>query len=122
MQKKINEDFIDSYCEKFASKVNDSFFLGDKIIISGKEILGVTPSIQTNYFVLKLLFRYWKGETKKLESPFFNYENDVVKEALTEFMNVLSQHIEVHKNRFQLLLNHAVKDALYPRRISASVC
>ncbi|MEQ9402465.1 MAG: hypothetical protein RIM99_02665 [Cyclobacteriaceae bacterium] len=113
MQKKLNEDFIDSYCEKFASKVNDSFFTDDKITITGQEILSVTPSIQTNYFIIKLLFRYWQGETKKLESPYFNYEHAEVKEALTEFMNVLSQHIEIHKNGFQMLLNHAVKDALY---------
>lgn len=113
MQKKLNEDYIDNYCEKFASKVTDSFFTGDKISITGKEILKITPSKQTNLFVIKLIFQYWQGESKKLESPFFNYENDSVKEALVEFMNVLSQNIEVHKNRFQLLLNHAVKDTIY---------
>lgn len=113
MQKKLNEDYIDSYCEKFASKVTDSFFTGEKTTITGKEILTVTPSKQTNLFIIKLLFRYWQGETKKLESPFFNYEHDEVKDALQEFMNVLSQHIEVHKNGFQMLLNHALKDTLY---------
>lgn len=113
MQKKLNEDFIDSYCEKFASKVTDSFFSDEKITVSGKEILEITPSKQTNFFVVKLLFRYWQGEIKKLESPFFNYEHENVKDALTEFMNVLSQHIAVHKNGFQMLLNHAVKDTIY---------
>ena len=68
---------------------------------------------QTNFFVIKLIFSYWQGESKKLESPFFNYEHNEVQEALAEFMNVLSQHIEIHKNRFQLLLNHAVKDTIY---------
>ncbi len=113
MQKKLNEDFIDSYCEKFASKITSSFFTEGKETITGKEILEITPSKQTNYFIIKLLFRYWQGETKKLESPFFNYTHEEVKEALIEFMNVLSQHIEVHKNNFQLLLNHALKDTLY---------
>jgi hypothetical protein len=113
MQKKLNEDFIDSYCEKFVSKITDSFFSDDKIVITGKEMLKVTPSKQTNLFVMKLIFQYWQGESKKLKSPFFNYESDSVKQALLEFMNVLSQNIEVHKNRFQLLLNHAVKDAIY---------
>ncbi len=113
MQKKLNEDFIDSYCEKFASKIMDSVFAGDKISITGQEILKVTPSKQTNLFVLKLIFSYWQGESKKLESPFFNYENESVQEALAEFMNILSQNIEVHKNRFQLLLNNAVKDTIY---------
>ncbi len=113
MQKKLNEDFIDSYCEKFASKVIDSFFTEGKISITGKEILKVTPSKQTNLFILKLIFEYWKGESKKFESPFFNYENESVVTALAEFMNVLSQNIEVHKDRFQLILNNAVKDAIY---------
>ncbi|MEP5614366.1 MAG: hypothetical protein ABJP45_19095 [Cyclobacteriaceae bacterium] len=113
MQKKLNEDFIDSYCEKFASKITDSFFTEDKISITGKEILKVTPSKQANLFIVKLIFQYWQGESKKLESPFFNYDSDSVKDALVEFMNVLSQNIEIHKNRFQLLLNHAVKDSIY---------
>lgn len=113
MQKKLNEDFIDSYCEKFAAEVTSTFFTEDKETISGKEILSITPSKQANFFVVKLIFRYWQAESKKLESPFFNYKHTDVKEALIEFMNVLSQHIEVHKNNFQLLLNHAVKDTIY---------
>ncbi len=113
MQKKLNEDFIDSYCQKFASKVTSSFFSADKEMITGKEILGVTPSKQVNYFIVKLLFRYWQAETKKLESPFFNYGDMEVRRALIEFMNVLSQHIEVSNSKFELLLNHAVKDAIY---------
>ena len=63
--------------------------------------------------LLKLLFRYWQAETKKLESPFFDYKHADVKQALIEFMNVLSQHIEIRKSKFEALLNHAVKDAIY---------
>ncbi|MEM6829934.1 MAG: hypothetical protein AAF551_05420 [Bacteroidota bacterium] len=113
MQKKLNEDFIDSYCEKFAAKVTADFFVNGRENINGKEILEVTPSKQVNYFIVKLLFRYWQSETKKLESPFFNYKHVEVKQALIEFMNVLSQHIEVHKSKFRLLLIHAVKDTLF---------
>jgi len=113
MQRKLNEDFIDSYCEKFASKVSANFFSGDKKVITGKQILNITPSKQVNFFVIKLLFRYWQEETKKLESPFFNYKNEEVRQAMVQFMNVLSQHIEIEKDRFQLLLNHAVKDTIY---------
>lgn len=113
MQKKLNEDFIDGYCEKFASKVTAEFFKGGKEIITGKEILKVTPSKQVNFFVIKLLFRYWQEETKKLESPFFNYKHEEVRQAMIQFMNVLSQHIEVNKEKFETLLNHAVKDTIY---------
>ncbi|WP_420316946.1 hypothetical protein [Ekhidna sp.] len=113
MQKKLNEDFIDGYCEKFASKVTADFFHRGKDVITGKEILKVTPSKQVNFFVIKLLFRYWQEETKKLESPFFNYKHDEVRQAMIQFMNVLSQHIEIHKEKFETLLNHAVKDTIY---------
>ncbi|MFK7953956.1 MAG: hypothetical protein AB8B73_14005 [Ekhidna sp.] len=113
MQRKLNEDFIDSYCEKFAVKVTADFFQEGKEVISGKEILTVTPSKQVNFFVIKLLFRYWQEETKKLESPFFNYKHDEVRQAMIQFMNVLSQHIEINRTKFELLLNHAVKDTIY---------
>ena len=113
MQRKLNEDFIDSYCEKFATKVSAAFFAGKKKVITGKEILEVTPSKQVNFFVVKLLFRYWQEETKKLESPFFNYKHEEVRQAMIQFMNVLSQHIEINKSKFETLLNHAVKDTIY---------
>ncbi|MEQ9468945.1 MAG: hypothetical protein RLN88_16165 [Ekhidna sp.] len=113
MQKKLNEDFIDGYCEKFASKVTAEFFKEGKEVITGKEILKVTPSKQVNFFVIKLLFRYWQEETKKLESPFFNYKHEEVRQAMIQFMNVLSQHIEINKEKFETLLNHAVKDTIY---------
>ncbi len=113
MQKKLNEDFIDSYCEKFAQKVTADFFKKGVDVITGKEILKVTPSKQVNFFVIKLLFRYWQEETKKLESPFFNYKHEEVRQAMIQFMNVLSQHIEINKEKFETLLNHAVKDTIY---------
>lgn len=113
MQKKLNEDFIDGYCEKFASKVTADFFKDGKEVITGKEILKVTPSKQVNFFVIKLLFRYWQEETKKLESPFFNYKHEEVRQAMIQFMNVLSQHIEINRDKFETLLNHAVKDTIY---------
>lgn len=113
MQKKLNEDFIDSYCEKFASNVASDFFKDGKAVITGKEILNITPSKQVNFFVIKLLFRYWQEETKKLESPFFNYKHEEVRQAMIQFMNVLSQHIEINRSKFETLLNHAVKDTIY---------
>lgn len=113
MQTKLNEDFIDGYCEKFAALVTAEFFQSGKEVISGKEILTVTPSKQVNFFIIKLLFRYWQEETKKLESPFFNYKHEEVRQAMVQFMNVLSQHIEINQEKFETLLNHAVRDTLY---------
>ena len=113
MQRKLNEDFIDSYCGKFAVKVSSNFFKDGNKVITGRQILNVTPSKQVNFFVIKLLFRYWQEETKKLESPFFNYKHKEVRQAILQFMNVLSRHIEIERERFELLLNHAIKDTIY---------
>ncbi|MDE0472455.1 MAG: hypothetical protein OXH57_10985 [Ekhidna sp.] len=113
MQRKLNEDFIDSYCGKFAVKVSSNFFKNGNKVITGRQILNVTPSKQVNFFVIKLLFRYWQEETKKLESPFFNYKHKEVRQAILQFMNVLSRHIEIERERFELLLNHAIKDTIY---------
>ena len=54
-----------------------------------------------------------QDEIKKLESPFFNYKHEEVRRAMVQFMNVLSQHIEIKKDRFELLLHQAVKDTIY---------
>jgi len=113
MQKKLNEDFIDSYCERFAAKVAPDFFKNGRQVITGRQILSAAPSRQVNFFVIKLLFRYWQEETKKLESPFFNYKHKEVRKAMVQFMNVLSRHIEIEHKQFELLLNHAVKDTIY---------
>ncbi|MEQ8554230.1 MAG: hypothetical protein RIC53_16350 [Cyclobacteriaceae bacterium] len=111
MQRKLNDEFIREYSEEFSEKITADFF-ADKDLISGKEILNVTPSKQVNFFVLKILFRKWQEEMKRLESPFFNYKNPEVRKAMVQFMNTLSQHIEVKKELFGSMMEEAVADTL----------
>lgn len=111
MQRKLNDEFIKEYSEEFSEKITSHFFEGQSKI-SGKEILNVTPSRQANLFVLKILFRKWQEEMKRLESPFFNYKNSEVRKAMVQFMNTLSQHIEVGPDHFRSMLEEAVADTL----------
>lgn len=111
MQRKLNEDFIKEYSRQFSEKVTTDFFAAGEVI-SGKEILNLTPSRQVNFFTLKILFRKWQEEMKKLESPYFNYRNNEVRRAMVDFMNILSQHIEVGQADFRQLLQEAVEDTL----------
>lgn len=113
MQKRLNEDFIDSYCEKFASKITNDIFSEEKTKVSGKEIVSVTPSKQVNFFVIKSIFRIWQEEAQKLQSPFFDYQNDEVRKAMVQFMNTLSQHIQIEQDNFKNLVNNAVKETIY---------
>ena len=112
MQKKLNEDFIEKYSQQFAAKISEDFYASHSHI-GGQEILGVTPSKQVNFFVIKLLFNNWQQESQRLESPFFNYGAIEVKEALLQFMNVLSRFIQVERKEFELLLQDAVRESLF---------
>ncbi len=111
MQKKLNESFIETYSEDFSNEVISAYF-EDKHSISGKEILNLSPSRQVNMFVLMILFRKWQDEIKALESPYFDYKNPEVRKAMIQFMNVLSQHIEVGATDLHPLLAQAVKQTI----------
>lgn len=112
MQNNLNEDFIEEYSELFAKKVSDDFF-SSKSHISGQEIVTVTPSKQVNFFIIKLLFGNWQEESQRLKSPFFDYSATDVKEAMVQFMNVLSRHIKIERQEFEILLQDAVRDTLF---------
>ena len=111
MQRKLNDEFIKEYSEEFSEKITSDFFQQNEKI-SGKQILSLTPSKQVNFFVLKILFRKWQEEMKRLESPFFNYKNTEVRKAMVQFMNTLSQHIEMGQDHLVGMLEEAVADTL----------
>lgn len=107
MQRKLNEAFLADYCHRFCEQVSDPFFLS-KEVIDGKAILSLTPSKQVNFFILKTLFTSWQEEMKRLESPYFNFRDSEVRNAMVSFMNLLSQKIEIRKADFDPLLKEAV--------------
>jgi len=94
MAKNIDSQFLNSYSGDFADKIIANLDKADSTV-SGKAILTLTPSKQVNFFILMLLYGQWQDEMKKLESPYFNFKHEEVRKALTNYMNVLSQHIEV---------------------------
>lgn len=111
MQRKLNDEFIKEYSEEFSTKACEQFFESNQTI-SGKQILEITPSAQVNFFILKSLFRKWQDEMKRLESPFFDYKSGEVRKAMVQFMNILSQHIEVKEEDFKPILEGALAEAL----------
>ncbi len=108
MAKNIDDQFINSYSRNFAEKIISNL-PQDGSTISGRAIISLTPSKQVNFFILKLLYGQWQDEMKKLESPYFNYKHEEVKKALTTYMNVLSQHIEVAPEQLKPLVENSVK-------------
>ncbi len=106
MDSNINHQLIKSYSKSFAEQlINDSFRKESNI--SGEEILNFCEIKQINYFILKILFDNWQSEIKNLKSPYFDYECEEVKAAVTSLMNALSKNILIGKEDFKELLEEA---------------
>ncbi|MEO9803313.1 MAG: hypothetical protein ABJF04_08710 [Reichenbachiella sp.] len=104
---KLNQEATNTYSRSYSAKIIEDFFSRNKEI-SGQQIISLTPIKQVNFFVLKALFEEWQEEIKKFRSPYFDYKNDDVNQALKSFINTLSKHILIQKENFQPLLEKAV--------------
>lgn len=112
MTVQINSNYLEKYSSDYAEKVCARFF-SDRQFISGQEILQLTSSTQVNFFVIKRLFELWQEELAKLKSsPYFDYRDIAVHEALTQFMNVLSRRIKVERAHLQPMVASAVSQAI----------
>lgn len=111
MDEKISLEAIAQYADAYSEKVIKGFF-SSKEKITGTEILSLCNVQQVNFFVVSELFKNWREENKKVKSPFFNYENPEVKEALENLMTLLSQNISIDRAHFTPLLKKAVNQTL----------
>jgi len=112
MTAQINGNYLEKYATTYAELVCDQFF-SSRQFITGQEIIQLTPSAQVNFFIIKRLFELWQEELAKLKSsPYFDYRDIAVHEALTQFMNVLSRRIKVERIHLAGILQDAVQDAI----------
>ncbi len=112
MTAQINGNYLEKYAISYSELVCDQFFSSRKFI-TGQEIIQLTPCIQVNFFIIKRLFELWQEELGKLKgSPYFDYRDIAVYEALTQFMNVLSRRIKVERIHLEGILQDAVQDAI----------
>ncbi|MEO9965851.1 MAG: hypothetical protein ABJF11_08690 [Reichenbachiella sp.] len=108
---KLNQEATQTYSQSYAAKIADDFFVQNEVI-TGQQIISITPVKQVNYFVLKALFDEWQQEIKKFRSPYFDYKNEDVNLALKTLINTLSKNIQIQKEHFQPLLERAVASCL----------
>ena len=111
MDEKISLEAIERYGNKYAEKVVNAFFMKNNRI-SGREILSLSNVQQVNLFVIKELLKEWREEQRKIRSPYFDYDNPLVKETFDQLMNLLSQNISIDREHFQPLVNKAVSQSL----------
>ena len=112
MTVQFNSNYLESYSKEYAQAVSDRFFNGRQFI-TGQEIIQLTSSTQVNFFIIKRLFELWQEELAKLKSsPYFDYRDIAVHDALTQFMNVLSRRIKVERTFLQPMIETAVEQAI----------
>lgn len=80
--------------------------------LDGPAVLRFTPIRQVNLFVVQQLLHRWTAEMAQLRSPYFDFEDADVRQALTQFMNVLSRRIKISRPAFEPLLAEAITDTL----------
>lgn len=111
MDEKISLDAITRYADAYADKVLDRFF-SSRERITGNEIKELCNIQQVNLFVIRELFKSWKEDTKRMQSPYFDYDKPEVREALDSLMKLLSQNISINRSNFAPLLKKAVGQVL----------
>jgi hypothetical protein len=112
MSAKINSNYVENYAREFGGLVCADYFKTKKYM-TGQDIITLTPSIQVNFFIIKILFETWQLEIEKLKSsPFFDYRDKAVHESLREFANLLSRTIKIERQHFEPLLVQAVKESI----------
>ncbi|GAA0877654.1 hypothetical protein GCM10009119_06220 [Algoriphagus jejuensis] len=112
MTVQINSNYLENYSNEYAQLVCERFFSGRQFI-TGQDIIQLTSSTQVNFFIIKSLFELWQEELAMLKSsPYFDYRDIAVHEALTQFMNVLSRRIKVERANLEPLVKVAVAQAI----------
>lgn len=112
MTVQFNSNYLESYSKEYAHSVSDRFFNGRQFI-TGQEIIQLTGSTQVNFFIIKRLFELWQEELAKLKSsPYFDYRDIAVHDALTQFMNVLSRRIKVERSHLEPIIRVAVEQSI----------
>ncbi|GAB3795618.1 hypothetical protein GCM10028819_11810 [Spirosoma humi] len=108
MSNKFNANVLTEYSKSYARRIASDFYQ-HHATISGQQILSLTPINQINLFVISTLSDKWQADASKFRSPYFDFTNADVEEALRNFMNVVSQHISVRREHLEPLLADATR-------------
>ncbi len=108
MSNKFNANTLAEYSKAYARRIAADFYQHHSTI-SGSELLSLTPLRQINLFVVSTLSEKWRADAEKFRSPYFDFTNAEVQEALQHFMNTVSQHISVRREHLEPLLTDAIR-------------
>ncbi|AUD07265.1 hypothetical protein [Spirosoma pollinicola] len=111
MSNKFNANALTEYSKSYARRIASDFYQ-QHASINGQQILSLTPINQINLFIISSLSDKWQADAAKFRSPYFDFKDADVEEALRNFMNVVSQHISVRREHLEPLLADATRRAI----------
>ena len=113
MNTKYSHAQREQYGRLLAARLCDQHFgARPTATLDGPAVLRFTPIRQVNLFVVQELLGKWTAEMAQLRSAYFDFEDADVRQALTQFMNVLSRRIRLSRPTYEPLLAQAVADTL----------
>ncbi|TYZ10128.1 hypothetical protein FY528_09705 [Hymenobacter lutimineralis] len=113
MKDKYSQPKLEAYGQKLAAQLCERHFGPQpNATLDGPAVLRFTPVRQVNLFVVQQLLAKWTAEMAQLRSPYFDFEDAEVRQALTQLMNLLSRRIRLTRETFEPLLARAVTDTL----------
>lgn len=111
MSYKLKHESISTFSTQVAAQICSKIFTNSEKI-DGESITSMTKVRQVNSFVVRSLFSKWQDEMRKLESPYFDFENKEVRKGLNVFMDTLSNHISVGQEHLEPLLVEALEESV----------
>ncbi|RTQ44982.1 hypothetical protein EJV47_26810 [Hymenobacter gummosus] len=114
MQDTYSNDQLTAYGRRLAARLCDQYFAAQPVgaTLDGPAVLKLAPVRQLNLYVVQQLLAQWTGEMGRLRSPYFDYEDPAVRQALTQLMNLLSRRIRLTRSTYEPLLAQAAADTL----------
>ncbi len=111
MSNKFNASALTEYSKSYARRTAADFYQQHHTI-SGQQLLSLAPISQINLFIVNSLFDKWRADAEKFRSPYFDFADPDVEEALESFMNVVSQHISVRREHLEPLLAESIRKTI----------
>ncbi|WP_181305997.1 hypothetical protein [Rufibacter sp. XAAS-G3-1] len=99
------------YSQALAQRLSEEHFAHHENV-TAQQLISFTPIKQVNLYMIRELLTLWNHEMANLRSPYFDFEHPEVKDALVQFMNVLSRKISIKRPHFEPLLLKAIQDTL----------
>ncbi|HLL93708.1 MAG TPA: hypothetical protein VK404_01930 [Spirosoma sp.] len=111
MSNKFNAHALTEYSKAYARRTASDFYQQHHTI-NGRQLLSLAPISQINLFVISSLSDKWRADAEKFRSPYFDFTDPDVQEALENFMNIVSQHISVRREHLEPLLVEAIRKTI----------